>query len=77
MQQTARNTYDAEYVLRSHNRRQLSLRFIVTGDNADLVLLQTRENLHPGVIDQHVYSLKEMDHLEEVVEEKIVSHLLS
>jgi len=32
---------------------------------------------NPGVIDQHVYSLKEMDHLEEVVEEKIVSHLLS
>jgi hypothetical protein len=59
------------------NKRQLSLRFIVTGDNADLVLLQTRENLHPGVIDQHVYSLKEVDHLQDAVEEKIVSHLLS
>src|SRR5215203_6761626 len=54
VEQTARNTYDAEYVVRSYNERQLSLRFIVTGENGDLVLLQTQEKPHPGVIDQHV-----------------------
>ena len=84
VKQTARNTYDVEYLLRGYRNRQLSLRFIVTGENADLVLLQSRGRFqaddpkqYPGEIDQHVYRLEEMDHLKQVVEAKIVSHLLS
>ena len=83
--QTARNTYEVEYLLRGCRNRQLSLRFILTGEKADLVLVQTRETPEqaklkkddPGEIDQHVYRLEEMDRLKGVVEKKIVSHLLS
>ena len=70
--------------MRDDGKSQLSLRFIVTGENADLVLFQIREKPKqadskecPGEIDQHVYRLEEMDHLKEVVEDKVVSHLLS
>jgi uncharacterized protein YfcZ (UPF0381/DUF406 family) len=84
VKQTARNTYDIEYLMRDDGKSQLSLRFIVTGENADLVLFQIREKPkqadskeYPGEIDQHVYRVEEMDHLKEVVEDKVVSHLLS
>jgi hypothetical protein len=83
-EQTARNTCDVEYLVRSHRKRQLSLRFIVTGENADLVLFESREapnqadcKGHPAEIDQHVYHLEDIDHLKEAVERKIVSHLHS
>jgi hypothetical protein len=82
VKQTARNTYDVEYLMGWYGS-QLSLRFIVTGENADLVLFQSRERREqadpkePGEVDQHVYRLEEMDHLKQVVEDKIVSHLFS
>ena len=83
VKQTARNTYDVEYLMRGHGKSQLSLRFIVTGENADLVLFQSREKPkqadpkeYPGEIDQHVYRLEEMDHLKEVVEDKVRAAVL-
>ena len=80
VKQTARNTYDVEYLMRGRGKSQLSLRFIVTGENADLVLFQSREQAdpkeYPGEIDQHVYRLEEMDHLKEVVEDKVRAAVL-
>jgi hypothetical protein len=84
VKQTARNTFDVEYRLRNSRNGQLSLRFIVTGRNADLVLFQSREKPeeakskdYPGEIDQRVYRLEEVEQLNEVVKDKIVSHLFS
>ena len=82
VKQTARNTYDVEYLMGGYGS-QLSLRFIVTGERADLVLFQSREKREqadakdPGEVDQHVYRLEEIDHLKQAVEDKVVSHLLS
>jgi hypothetical protein len=82
--QTARNTFDIEYRLLNSRNGQLSLRFIVTGRNADLVLFQSREKPeqakakdYPGEIDQRVYRLEEVEQLNDVVKDKIVSHLFS
>ena len=84
VKQTARNTFDVEYRLRNSRNGQLSLPFIVTGRNADLVLFQSREKPeqakakdYPGEIDQRVYRLEEVEQLNEVVKDKIVSHLSS
>jgi hypothetical protein len=60
----------------------LSLTFIVTGANADLILLQGHQrsaardvSAKPGQFDQHVYRLEELDELKEAVREKIIDHL--
>src|ERR687894_756825 len=62
----ARNTYDVEYIFRSSGDTMLELGFIVTGNNADVILLQTRKtsgdqsrNVDPGQVEQRVFHLDE------------------
>lgn len=82
MQPTAQNAHQIRYTLRHADEARLSLTFIMTGDNADLVLLQGHErstprdlSINPGQLDQHAYRLDEIDELKEAVREKIVAHL--
>ena len=73
--------YETRYSLRHADEERLSLTFI-TGDAADLVLLQghqrsTARNLSadPGALDQHVYRVDEFDELKTAIREKTVAHL--
>ena len=78
IQETARDTYDVRYSLRSRGMDRLSLDFILTGDNADLVLLQdsqTGTHKRAGQVDQRVYRLDRIDDLKAAVEEKVISYL--
>ena len=84
MQLTAQNAYEVRYSLRHADDARLSLTFIVTGDNADLILLQGHErsnprdlSANPGQIDQYAYRLDEIDELKNAVREKIAAHLAS
>ena len=76
--ETARNTYDVRYSLRSRGMDRLSLDFILTGDNADLVLLQDNEPVAGETrrqVDQRVYRLDQIDDLKRAVQDKVISHL--
>ena len=78
VQETARDTYDVRYSLRWGGEDRLSLDFILTGDNADLVLLQDNQPGAPervGQVDQRVYRLDQIDDLKAAVEEKVISQL--
>ena len=77
IQETARNTYDVRYSLSHAGRERLSLDFILTGDNADLVLLQDNQPgaREVGQVDQRVYRLDQIDDLKAAVEEKVISRL--
>ena len=77
IQETARNTYDVRYSLNQAGRERLSLDFILTGDNADLVLLQDNKlgAREVGQVDQRVYRLDQIDDLKAAVEEKVISRL--
>ncbi len=78
IQETARDTYDVRYLLRRGGEDRLSLDFILTGDNANLVLLQDNQPGVPervGRVDQRVYRLDQIDDLKAAVEEKVISQL--
>jgi hypothetical protein len=78
IQETARNTYDVRYSLHCAGRDRLSLGFILTGDNANLVLLQDNQpgsEENAGPVDQRVYRLDQIEDLKAAVEEKVISHL--
>ena len=74
--------YEIRYSLRHPDETRLSLTFIITGDKADLVLLQghqrsTARNLNadPGAVDQHVYRADEFDELKAAIKDKVAAHL--
>lgn len=82
IQKTAQNAHEVRYSLRHADHVRLSLTFIITGDNADLVLLQGHERsvprdlgANPGQFDQHAYRLNEIDELKEAVREKVLAHM--
>jgi hypothetical protein len=82
MQPTAQNAYEVRYSLRHADNARLALTFIVTGENADLILLQGHErfgprnlNANPGQFDQHAYRLDELEELKHTIRVKILSHL--
>lgn len=84
MQQMAENAYSVRYSLRHPDEARLSLTFIVTGEDADLLLVQGHERsgprdikANPGQVDQHVYRLREVEDIKAAVKEKIVDHLRS
>ncbi len=84
MQQTARNAYAVRYSLQHPDEVRFALTFIVTGEDADLLLLQSQERSglqdnrsDPGQVDQHVYRLEKIDEIKEAVQELIVAHLQS
>jgi hypothetical protein len=82
MQPIAQHLYEIRYSLRHADDARLALTFIVTGERADLILLQGHErsgprdlSANPGQVDQHAYRLDEVEELKEAVREKIVAHL--
>ena len=84
MEPTAQNTYTVRYSLRHPDEARLSLTFIVTGEDADLLLLREQERSgpqdirsDPGQVDQRVYRLEQIDEIKEAVQAKIAAHLRS
>ena len=82
MEPTAQNAYAVRYSLRHPDDTRLALTFIVTGEEADLLLLQAQERsgpqdirAHPGQIDQRVYRLEKVEEIKQAVQEKIIAHL--
>lgn len=78
----AQNACSVRYSLRHPGEDRLSLTFIVTGEDADLLLLQGQERSgpqdirsNPGQVDQRVYRLEQIDEIKEAVQAKIVAHL--
>jgi hypothetical protein len=64
MEQTAQNAYSVRYSLRHTDDTRLALTFIVTGEEANLLLLEAQERsgpqdirANPGRVDQRVYRL--------------------
>ena len=84
MAPTAQNAYAVRYSLRHPDQVRFALTFIVTGEDADLLLLQSQERSglqdnrsDPGQVDQHVYRLEKVDEIKQAVQEKIAAHLRS
>lgn len=82
LQPAAQNAYEIRYSLRHPDDARLALTFIVTGENADIVLLEGHErseprnlSANPGQVDQHAYRLHEIEALKNAVRAKIVDHL--
>jgi hypothetical protein len=82
MEATARNAYAVRYSLRHPHDFGFALTFIVTGEDADLLLLQAQEysgeqdlRANPGQVDQRVYRLEKIDEIKKAVREKISAHL--
>ena len=82
MQQTAGNVCEVQYALYHPQKANLSLTFMVVGDNADLLLLEHQEpsgpddnRADPGQVDQRVYRLGEVETIGAAVKEKIIDHL--
>jgi hypothetical protein len=82
MKPTAQNAYAVRYSLRHPDNVRFALTFLVTGEDADLLLVQAQERFgsedsraHPGQVDQHVYRLAEIDAIKQAVQDKIRFHL--
>ncbi len=82
MKPIAQNAYSVRYSLRHPNEVRFALTFIVTGEDADLLLLQAHGRAgpadmraNPGQVDQRVYRLEKVDEIKQAVREKIISHL--
>ncbi len=82
MEVTAQNVYAVRYSLRHSNDVRFAFTFIVTGENADLLLVQAQERFGPEDIkadpaqfDQHVYRLEKIDEIKKAVQGKIGTYL--
>jgi len=82
MQPTALNTFEVTYSIPHSEDAPLSLTFIVTGDDADTILIQGRQrstagevNAEPGQLDQRVYRLDRLNELKEALRARIIGHL--
>lgn len=75
IQETARNTHELRYSLFRDGDNQLSLSFILTGDEGNTVLLRQNDGDGPGQVEQQVYRLTEIDDLTTAVQEKIIGQL--
>ena len=78
----AQNVCAVRYSLRHPDEDRLALTFVVTGEGADRLLLQAQEQsgpedirVNPGLVDQHVYRVEEIDGIKQAVQEKIRAHL--
>jgi hypothetical protein len=84
MESTAQNAFTVRYSLQRRDEVQFALTFVVTGDDADLLLMQAQQHsssrnvmAHPGQVDQRVYRLADIAGIRRVVQEKISAHLRS
>ena len=82
MEPIAQNVCSVRYSLGYPDEARLALSFVVTGESADLLLLQAQEQygsedirVNPGPVDQHVYRVEEIDGIKQAVQEKIRAHL--
>ena len=82
MEPAAQNAFTVRYTLGYPDEVRFALTFVVTGDDADLLLVQTQQHsgsrnvmAHPGQVDQRVYRLEEIDEISKVIREKISAHL--
>jgi hypothetical protein len=72
MKPTAQNAYTVRYSLQHPDDVRFALTFTVTGEEAELVLLQSQERAgpqdiraNPGQVDQRVYRLESIDEIKE------------
>jgi hypothetical protein len=84
MQATALNTFEVQYSIPHPEDAPLSLTFIVTGENADTILLQGCQRspvgevgADRGQLDQRVYRLDRLGELKQALRERIIGHLTS
>ena len=82
MESAAQNAYEVRYSLRHPDGVRFALTFIVTGEEADLLLLEAQERsgpenikVNPAQVDQRVYRLEKIEEIKEAVLEKISTYL--
>ena len=74
MQPTALNTFEVRYSI-PHPDAPLWLTFIVTGEDAETILIQGRQrSTEPGQLDQRVYRLDRLNDLKEALRARIIGH---
>ena len=84
MEPAAQNAFTVRYTLGYPDEVRFALTFVVTGDDADLLLVQTQQHTgakdimaDPGQVDQRVYRLEKIDEISKVIQDKISTHLRS
>jgi hypothetical protein len=84
MEPAAQNAFTVRYSLQHPDNARFAITFVVTGDDADLLLVQTQQHTgakdimaDPGQVDQRVYRLEKIDEIRRAVQEKISTHLRS
>ena len=82
MEPAAQNAFTVRYSLQHPDNARFALTFVVTGDDADLLLVQTQQHTSPkdimadpGQVDQRVYRLEKIDEISKVIQDKISAHL--
>ena len=82
MEPAAQNAFTVRYNLGYPDKVRFALTFVVTGDDADLLLVQTQQHTgakdimaDPGQVDQRVYRLEKIDEISKVIQDKIGAHL--
>lgn len=84
MEPAAQNAFTVRYTLGYPDEVRFALTFVVTGDDADLLLVHAQQHtgaedimVDPGQVDQRVYRLEKIDEIRRAVQEKISTHLRS
>lgn len=84
MEPAAQNAFTVRYTLGYPDEVRFALTFVVTGDDADLLLVHAQQHTgaedimaDPGQVDQRVYRLEKIDEIRRAVQEKISTHLRS
>ena len=82
MEAAAQNAFTVRYTLGYPDEVRFALTFVVTGDDADLLLVHAQQHTgaedimaDPGQVDQRVYRLEKIDEIRRAVQEKISAHL--
>lgn len=82
MEPAAQNAFTVRYTLGYPDEVRFALTFVVTGDDADLLLVHAQQHTgpkdimaDPGQVDQRVYRLEKIDEISKVIQDKISAHL--
>jgi hypothetical protein len=82
MEPAAQNAFTVRYTLGYPDKVRFALTFVVTGDDADLLLVHAQQHTDPkdimadpGQVDQRVYRLEKIDEISKVIQDKISAHL--
>lgn len=78
----AQNAYEVRYSLQHPDGVRFAVTFIITGEDADLLLLEAQERFgpedikaNPAQVDQCVYRLEKIGEIERAVQRKISAYL--